>query len=182
VAYWTCLGLALTGVLVQAPSWKGAPKWLVWGDASEERSYITPLTEQVKRLTTPTTRIFIVYQRSAGRGFHIARYEIAPRPANKWFFSLGEPYYDGDVWTEPLTPEKWGEMLLMEGFDHVFLERTDEQFWARFGGMFAAAQGIDPRKHAVFRVVKTGEAGVRLVPLQEKRPAGKTWWGPGDWR
>lgn len=181
-AYWACLGLALLGVLMQAPSWEGASKWRASGDASEERGYITPLTEQVKRLTPPSARVFIVYQRSAGRGFHIARYEIAPRPANKWFFSLGQPYYEGDVWTEPLTPAQWSEMLLKEGFDHVFLERADDEFWARFGELFAAWPGSDPREHAVFKVVKGQGGAVRLEPLGEKRPAGKTWWGPGDWR
>jgi hypothetical protein len=181
-AYGACLGLALLGVLAQAPNWDGAPRWRMYGDASEERSYITPLTEQLKRLTPPTARVFIVYQRSAGRGFHIARYEIAPRPANKWFFSLGAPYYEGDIWTQPLTPEDWSKMLLEERFDYVFLERADEQFWTGFGALFRAAPGQDFRDHAVFRVVQAGEDLVRLEPLAERRPAGKIWWGPGDWR
>ncbi len=179
-AYWACLGCALLGVLAQAPSWAGAPKWRAWGDASEERSYITPLTEEVKRLTPLTARVFIVYQRSAGRGFHIARYEIAPRPANKWFFSLGRPYYDGDVWTEPLTPGKWSRMLVDEDFDYVFLERADEQFWSAFGGLFA--QTPDPRGHVIFKVVKGPEGFTRLEAVGGPDAPARVWWGPGEWR
>jgi hypothetical protein len=179
-AYWVCLGLALAGVLAQGPSWEGASKWRVWGDASEERSYITPLTEQVKRLTPPTARVFIIYQRSAGRGFHIARYEIAPRPANKWFFSLGAPYYEGDIWTEPLTPEKWSRMLIEERFDHVFLERADEHFWSAFGELFPSAP--DPRRYVVFKVTEGKDGLVRLKPVGAPNAPDKVWWGPGEWR
>ncbi len=179
---WSLLvGAALMAVLLQAPSWSGAPKWLARGDAAEERDFLSPMLEQVRRLVPLDQRVFIVYQASPGRGFHIARYELAPRPANKWFFSLGQPRFKDDVWTEPLSARQWSEMLVKENFAYVYVQRVDQGFVERYGPLFA--NPLDAWDHLVFRVVRPQSEGglARLEALGQAKPRGKQWWGPGKW-
>ena len=178
-AWWLLVGAVLFTVLLQAPSWSGAAKWQARGDAAEERDFLKPMVEEVKQLVPATKRVFMVYQRSPGRGFHIARYEIAPRPTNKWFFSLGQPYYDGDVWTENLTPAQLSEMLVKDDFSYFYLQRVDKKFVETYGALFASPD--DPWNHRVFAVVKGEGELVRLKPLGQPHPRGKQWWGPGEW-
>lgn len=157
-----CLGLFTLLLLTQAPSWPGMPKWLAKGDASEDRARITPLVEVLRQNVPTDKRVFVVYQNSSGRNFHIIRYEIAPRPTNKWFFSLGRPYFKGDVWTEPMDAAGLAKMLRDEGFDYLFLGHSDAQFWQTFGSLFSPGtrQDLD----IVFKVVPNGDQGVILVP------------------
>lgn len=158
----TCLALFSIILASQAPSWPGMPKWLAKGDASPDRALITPMAEVVKKSVPIDKKVFVVWQNSSGRNFHIIRYEIAPRPTNKWFFSLGKPYFDGDVWTEPLTMEAWAKMLADEKFDYLFLAKADRQFWERFGALFSP--GTRPEMDLVFKVVPDPEGQVILVP------------------
>ncbi|MBI5524572.1 MAG: hypothetical protein HY910_18245 [Desulfarculus sp.] len=155
----------------QAPSWPGMPKWLAKGDASDDRARITPMVEIVKKAVPLDKRVFIVWQNSSGRNFHIIRYEITPRPANKWFFSLGKPYFEGDVWTEPLSAEAWARMLKDEKFDYVFLAKGDRQFWEQFGGLFTP--GTRKEMDLVFQVVPDPERGVILLPAASMPIPGK---------
>ncbi|MFH1033694.1 MAG: hypothetical protein V1806_04235 [Pseudomonadota bacterium] len=162
LVFMACLAVFTITLASQAPSWPGMPKWLAKGDASQDRAVITPMAEVVKKAVPTDKKVFVIWQNSSGRNFHIIRYEIAPRPTNKWFFSLGKPYFEGDVWTEPLTLESWAQMLTDEKFDFVFLARADRQFWQRFGGLFSP--GTRPEMDLVFKVVSDPEHGVILVP------------------
>ncbi len=170
VVFVACLALFTIFLASQAPSWPGMPKWLAKGDASEDRALITPMTEVVRKAVPIDKKVFVIWQNSSGRNFHIIRYEIAPRPTNKWYFSLGKPYFDGDVWTEPLTQEAWAHMLAEEKFDYVFLAKTDRQFWERFGALFSP--GTRPEVDLVFKVVPDPERQVILVPAGSMPLAG----------
>lgn len=163
--YAACLvafGLAL---LTQAPSPAGMPRWSARGDASEDRDYVAPLAAVVRKVVPLDKRVFVVYQNTPGRPFHIVRYEIAPRPTNQWFFSLGEPYFDGDVWTEKLSLTDLAKALLQQ-YDYLFLARTDQQFWDLYRPLFAP--GTRPYRDVVFKVVPGGAHGVILVPAGAK--------------
>ncbi|MFZ5584873.1 MAG: hypothetical protein ACOZHQ_02980 [Thermodesulfobacteriota bacterium] len=163
--YAACLiafGLAL---FTQAPSPAGMPRWSARGDASEDRDYVAPLAAVVRKAVPLDKRVFVVYQNTPGRPFHIIRYEIAPRPTNQWFFSLGGPYFDGDVWTEKLSLEDFAKALLQQ-YDYLFLARSDQQFWDLYRPLFAP--GTRPYRDIVFKVVPGGAHGVILVPAGAK--------------
>ncbi|CAO0820150.1 DUF2029 domain-containing protein [Desulfarculales bacterium] len=166
-----CLALFAVILASQTPSWSGMPKWLAKGDASQDRALITPMAEVVKKSVSTEKKVFVIWQNSSGRNFHIIRYEIAPRPTNKWYFSLGEPYFDGDVWTEPLTLEAWAQMLTAEKFDYLFLAKADRQFWERFGTLFSP--GTRQEMDLVFKVVSDPDHRVILVPAGSMPIPGK---------
>ncbi len=50
--------------------------------------------------------------------------------------SIGEPFYEGDVWTTPMTVEEW-ENLYIEGCDYVVLYRINDYFVQNFKSAFA---------------------------------------------
>ncbi|MCA1988371.1 MAG: hypothetical protein LDL07_04375 [Desulfarculus sp.] len=166
--YLVCLGVFGLALTTQAPSPPGMPRWTALGDAHEDHAYVEPLAEVVRKVVPPDKKVFVVYQNTPGRPFHIIRYEIAPRPTNQWFFTLGEPYFEGDVWTENLSLADFAKMLVKEGFDFLFLARSDQQFWERYRPLFAP--GTRPYRDIVFKVVPGGQHGVILVPAGARPP------------
>ncbi|MFH1059431.1 MAG: hypothetical protein V1797_12245 [Pseudomonadota bacterium] len=159
--YAACLAAFGLALFTQAPSPAGLPRWSARGDASFDRDYVAPLAAVVRKVVPQDKRVFVVYQNTPGRPFHIIRYEIAPRPTNQWYFSLGAPYFEGDVWTEKLSLEDFAKALLQQ-YDYLFLARSDQQFWDLYRPLFAP--GTRPYRDIVFKVVPGGTHGVILVP------------------
>ncbi|OGS10894.1 MAG: hypothetical protein A2234_04055 [Elusimicrobia bacterium RIFOXYA2_FULL_58_8] len=106
-------------------------------------------------------KIYLVWQNDTGLGPQVAAYELAPHPTSirsgPW--SLGKPYYPGDVWTSDIAPEIWQKLLT--GYDYVLLGKTDNTFWDRYGNIFENPSTT--REEYLFKVtVKNGD--VRLQP------------------
>lgn len=121
--------------------------------AAEERAAAT--------LTSGDT-VYLIAQNSAGYEFYASRYMLVPArvghsSGNPW--SLGAPYYDGDIWTEDLPLTEWMSRLA-KYYTRVYLLRVDEQFIAGYGEAFEDVADI--ADDTMFEVVADGDT-VRLV-------------------
>lgn len=88
----------------------------------------------IKSNTDGKSSVFIVAQRSTGFVTNVVRYYTMPQWINTWYYSLGEPYYEGDVWTSNLSIQEWSSLL--EGYKFVYLYEVDQKFRNSFYPLF----------------------------------------------
>jgi hypothetical protein len=94
--------------------------------------------QAIEKYIQPQDRIFNIYQgeeNTITTHFQI-HYEFVPNEWNFWFWSLGSPYFEGDVWTADISPSDWMKMLEGGNYDYVLVSYADEKFWSRYGELF----------------------------------------------
>lgn len=125
---------------------------------TEERRSIRDWTAQVVPLVPRNASVFIVWQASNGREFWQAKYELLPRVTNKDCYSLGEPQYDGDVWTcKWNTAAKLGDELA--NFDYLAIGRGYQYVANYYGKLFSG--GPRDADRALFRIERI-DGSIRL--------------------
>jgi hypothetical protein len=103
------------------------------------------------------SKVWIIAQHTVGFEYYVLRYEMLDAQFGKVPWSIGSPYGDEDIWTDPnRDSEKWSQEL--RDYDYVVLYKTTESFNNEFGSLFEAGI-ID--SNSVYKVVKT-ESDVSL--------------------
>ena len=100
--------------------------------------------------TGPQQRIYLISQGDSGIDYQVLHYTFRPHRIGmgpSW--SLGEPFYEGDLWTRACSPEQWRQEL-WENYDYVLLYRLNDYFTEHYGGLFAEPEEI--RERAVYAV------------------------------
>lgn len=93
----------------------------------------------IERHCPLNSSVYYIWQNETGLRSWIFGYGIYPRKTNSgghggpW--SLGEPYYEGDVWTADYTPEQL--LNVFREYDYIFIGNADEKFWKRYGALFS---------------------------------------------
>jgi hypothetical protein len=91
-------------------------------------------------------RVWVIWQNTSGLEFHVTRYLIAPRMVNgfnqSYRWSLGKPYYEGDIWTHDITPEDWRAIIDRDNYSYILVGGADGQFWDIFGEMFCGENSV----------------------------------------
>ena len=103
--------------------------------------------------------VYLIAQQDAGLAFLRANYELAPLYLDEHATSIGSPYGDGDLWTQPCTAEEWGEVL-GESYQYVYLYNVDSQFAAQFLPLFDGDASI---ANGNLLQVEVTDAGVHLA-------------------
>lgn len=113
-----------------------------------QRSEITISRISLLPLNYKTDNIYYIFQNSTGYQKYVAEYEMTPIRVNgSW--SIGTPYYDGDIWTKNISCNEWLE-ILKSSFTYVYLEYIDEQFTEEFGAAFEHIEQI--QSQSLYRV------------------------------
>jgi hypothetical protein len=82
------------------------------------------------------SKIWIIAPYSDGFVPMYLRQALFPRRTNWWCWRLGKPIHSTEVWTCPLSPKQWSEILMNENFSHLLVLNSDDAFWKRYGDMF----------------------------------------------
>lgn len=61
-------------------------------------------------------------------------------------WSLGEPYYDGDIWTLNLSSDNWLNLLLDNDFEYVYLYKIDDIFKNKYNNLFDNSEEIEDNR------------------------------------
>lgn len=103
--------------------------------------------------TEENSKIYFISQEDTGYDFWMNKYNLMPRTLNPYYctWSIGEPFFDGDIWTLPISADAWGSDLV-ENFDYVALFKLNDYFYKEFGVLFENPDEIAP--YSVYRVNK----------------------------
>lgn len=110
----------------------------------------------------PDKRVYIIWQNTRGFQYWVFRYELAPRHVNNGAWTIGDPYYEEDVWTAGYSVQDWAEKL--RDYDFVVIGGADDKFWERFGSLFRDAG--KSRSGFLFEV-KKGPGGQVSLELRQ---------------
>ncbi|MDA8442089.1 MAG: hypothetical protein M0Z55_06900 [Peptococcaceae bacterium] len=115
----------------------------------------------VNNVVGVTQKVYIVWQDTTGFEFYVLKYELAPRKTNLGYtdnaaWSIGPPYYAGDVWTRNISALQWAQTL--KSYDYVLIGHADVGFWNRYGSLFV---GRD--KHSFLFKVVNSNSSVHLL-------------------
>lgn len=95
-------------------------------------------------------RIYFIAQETTGYEYWVCRFSARPNSFNDPFsWSIGESFYEGDVWTLDMSQQQWAA-ILFEQYDYVVLYKTNDYFVEHFGSLFESIEKID--NNALYRV------------------------------
>ena len=102
------------------------------------------------------SKIYLISQGTTGFDYWVLRYNIRSNRINlshnpMFTWSIGVPFYEGDVWTRSISPQEWQAELLLD-YDYVALYKINNYFLQNFGGLFQDPAAI--RENTVFRINK----------------------------
>lgn len=103
-------------------------------DSLEAKALYQKTIEDINRITE-TSCIYFICQESTGYEILLIKYNCRPHSFNSNGWSIGEAFYDGDVWTIGITAEEWQEDL-MTSYDYVFLYRINDYFVNNYAQLF----------------------------------------------
>ena len=103
----------------------------------EVREPITALEQAFEaRYTGANARIYFLSQEDSEYHLYMTKFSFRPHAVSSSLgWSLGEPFYEGDVWTRACTPEALRETL-REDYDFLVVYRMNEDFAGRYAGLF----------------------------------------------
>lgn len=88
-------------------------------------------------------KIYIISQNTTGFDYWVLRYTVWPNETNPNFtWSLGQKYYDSDIWTVDTDSSGWMETLIEDEYTYVYIYKCDNQFINRFKDLFEDASQI----------------------------------------
>ncbi|MDI7205191.1 hypothetical protein [Leptospira santarosai] len=129
-----------------------------------------PLRTEIRTLLSNVTpnigddkKVYIVWQNTTGLEPWILAYELLPRitSTRSMGWSLGRPYYPGDIWTSDWTLQEWSDRLA--SYDFLLLASVDSHFWERYYSLFKVSPNLKNEK--LFRIIK----GNKKVELEAVR-------------
>lgn len=102
------------------------------------------------------SKIYLISQGTTGFDYWVLKYAVRPYHVNPsqnptFTWSIGVPFYEGDIWTRSITPQEWQAELLLD-YDYVALYKINNYFLQNFGGLFQDPAAI--RENTVFRINK----------------------------
>lgn len=110
------------------------------------RATYQQLHTEIQKICDGDDRIYFVSQETTGFDYWVSRYNARPNMFNENFsWSIGEPFYDGDIWTKKMTPDQW-QSLLMETYDYVALYKINDYFLENFSHLFQDPDAIQVNK------------------------------------
>lgn len=113
------------------------------------QSLINQIEEITKNDEEPS-EITVICQETQGYEQLLFRYALRPHDVD-WKYSIGEPFYEGDGFTETITAEEWQERLVSKR-DYVALYKINDYFIEEFASVFENADEI--MENGLYRVNK----------------------------
>lgn len=93
------------------------------------------LNENLKKLINKNDKLYFIAQNTKGYQYWVARYEYTPgKMLGSWNWSIGEKYFDNDIWTTNITIDKFEENI--KNSNYVYLYKIDEKFKEKYGEVF----------------------------------------------
>lgn len=113
------------------------------------RSRYAIIIEKIEENCKENEKIYFISQ--GNDGYDISNTRFSVRPA--WIydgFSLGDPFYEGDIWSKPLTVEEWRNKLSEDGCDYVAIYKLNDYFCENYSSIFENTDEISENELYIF--------------------------------
>ena len=114
------------------------------------RDVYTEIIDKTLDVTDGESEVWFIAQETQGFERLIYKFGIRPNRNNAWW-SIGEPFYDGDEYTETKTAEQW-QNELKKDFDYVALYTLNDYFYDNFSSVFTNPKDIG--ENQIYKVDK----------------------------
>ncbi len=109
----------------------------------EEREKYMIDVSYINRHLNKNDKLYIISQKDTGYDYLILRYDLRPIVTAQFSsWSLGKPYYDGDIWTKDIMPNEFINMLIKGDVDYIYCYNCDEQFKNTYESIFENKEDI----------------------------------------
>lgn len=109
---------------------------------SNVRGSYVGIKRYLYKLDYQKDKVWIISQEDKGFDKLVLGYEITPVKTVGTDWSLGEPYYDGDIWTVNYDCETWQKKMKEIGCTYVYLQRIDDRFIENYKDAFEKEEDI----------------------------------------
>ena len=105
-------------------------------------------------------KLYLISIADKGGDLSAAHYILTPIKVNeskegKANWSIGKPYYEGDIWTRDISVEDIRKIILRD-YTYVFIQRSNEEFEEIYRELF-----IDEiEEKALYKVVKSDDNAI----------------------
>lgn len=90
-------------------------------------------------------RIYFISQEDSGFDYWVTRFSVRPNIINNGYnefsWSIGEPFYNGDIWTSRTSAEDLKNILL-NNYDYVALHHVNKYFIEHYSNLFVQPETI----------------------------------------
>ena len=128
----------------------------------EEMAEYTVIEQFLDDINPETDNVAVISQQDTGLNVLRLAYFATPlKLSGTGAWSLGAPYYSGDIWTVNFDAAAWMQHLQTNNVNCVFLFHIDEQFINTFSECFVET----PQQHMLYRL-QTVDGVAKLVAVQ----------------
>lgn len=117
------------------------------GSVSKSQEVREPYELAVKEISYEVDgddKIYVISQNTTGLDYWTLKYVLRPNQINEnYSWSIGEKYYEGDIWTAEYTPSEWMNELIKSKYDYVYIYKCDAQFIEQFSDLFINPDDIE---------------------------------------
>ncbi|MBU3179818.1 hypothetical protein [Clostridium psychrophilum] len=126
--------------------------------ASRER--YAPINRVKGEVNPKTDSFYFISVASNGYDYWVSRYNITPLQTNLYpcSWSLGKPYYKGDVWSQDISANDWAKELRKE-YTYVYIFKTNDIFNKNYGKLFEGG-GKSIKNNTLYHVKKGNDSVV----------------------
>jgi hypothetical protein len=114
-------------------------------DAYVVRAELDELKNIINKNCDGDDKIYYISQESKGYDFHVTKFNARPNwVAVDGFagWSLGGPFYDGDIWYINISSDELMQKLIEEEYNYLAIYRVNEYFIENYAGIFVSADEI----------------------------------------
>ena len=125
-------------------------------DSQALRAQYDELAEKIDLYVPEDAAMTFVSQEDAGFDYYALRYITRPHTLANWggninSWSVGVPFFEGDVYTYIIFAEEW-QRIVVDNYDYVAIHRLNDYFHEYFSIAFANPDEL--RENEVYRVNK----------------------------
>ena len=108
------------------------------------RGKLEPIAQEIRKYAEEGEEVWFVSQEDDGYHYWITKFNVRPADVSNrgtYTWSMGEPFYEEDRWTRPVTLQEWMQ-ILQSHYDYVALYCLNDYFYEHYSEAFENAEDI----------------------------------------
>jgi hypothetical protein len=127
-----------------------------------QRFKVNQIYKDIASTLTAQDKVYDVWQVNSYSGlyFYMMKYYLTPIPSNNYGWQLGQRKTKDDLFTAPLTPNQWLQLLNNLHYTYVLVTTSNDGFWQTYGSIFNSHSDVKTKDGVIipqlFSVTPTG--------------------------